>query len=120
VYVVRHTTPLEREAAQIAQNRAVLTTSGTAPVYTQTLFVWTSLEMEQIAGTIREAAKRFGLGEKLLRMHVRRGEIPSYTAGCKWSRVLFSDVERWLKSTRVPVTKHAEERVAELEREGRL
>jgi hypothetical protein len=75
---------------------------------------------EQVAGTIREAARRYGLGEKLLRRQIRAGAIPVYTADCRRPRVLFREVEAWLRSTVAPVTRHAEGRVAELlRREGR-
>jgi len=75
-------------------------------------------EQQQLFGTIRQAARRFGLGEKLLRRIVKAGAIPLYSAACNRPRVAFSEVERWLRSTRMPVTPHAQARVAEiLERE---
>ena len=73
-------------------------------------------------GSIPEAARRFGIGEKLLRRRVAEGEIPAYAGGTARLRVKFSEVEAWLRSTRVRPTSHAYTRVAEIERtekEGR-
>jgi excisionase family DNA binding protein len=71
-------------------------------------------------GTLPEAARRFGIGVKTLRRRAAAGEFPVYSGGTAWPRVKFSEVEQWLRSTRVPVTRHASQRVAEvLAREGR-
>ncbi len=65
-------------------------------------------------GTVRQAALRFGIGEKLLRQRIGAGEIPSYSAGTRRMRVRFSDIEAWLKTTRAEPRDAAEIRHAEL------
>jgi hypothetical protein len=70
-------------------------------------------------GTIPQAARRFGIGVKQLRKRAAEGAFPIYTGGTAWPRVKFTEVEAWLRSTRVPVTRHALRRVEEvLAREG--
>ncbi len=70
-------------------------------------------------GTINQAARRFGTGAKRLRTLAAAGAFPMYDLGTAWPRVKFSEVETWLRSTRVPATDHAAKRVDEiLEREG--
>jgi len=70
-------------------------------------------------GTLPQAAKRFSIGVKRLKRHARDGAFPTYTGGTAWPRVKFIEVEAWLRSTRVPVSSHASQRVREvLEREG--
>lgn len=70
--------------------------------------------------TIRGAAKRVGIGERVLREAVRRGDVPLYRAPGAWPRVAVAEVVAWLRAHRAPVTDHAERRLAEvLEREDR-
>jgi hypothetical protein len=50
---------------------------------------------------------------------MRRGELPVYVVGA-WPRLRWRDVVRWIEKQRVPITRHAERRVAEiLSREAR-
>jgi excisionase family DNA binding protein len=52
--------------------------------------------------TVREAAKRLGIGRHLLYRAAEAGELVVYDPGA-WPRVRLSDVEAWLKRTpRVP------------------
>ena len=62
-----------------------------------------------VSGTLPEAARRFGLGVKLIRRKAREGAFPVFDADTRRPRVFFADVERWLRSTRVRVgpTAHA-------------
>src|SRR5258706_11329625 len=79
-----------------------------------------TLSSDAVAGSIARAAARFGLGARVLRAAIKRGDVPAYSAGTKRLRVFFADVERWLRSTRVDPTEHARRRVEEvLEREAR-
>lgn len=71
-------------------------------------------------GTVPQAARRYGLGLRLLRRLVREGTIPAYSAGTQRPRVCYSEVEAWLRSTRLQTTDHARARIAELEAQGRL
>ena len=69
-------------------------------------------------GTVREACRVHGLGERPLRGAIARGEVPIYRPPRSWPLVRFADVERWLRSNVVRPTPHAEARVREiLERE---
>ena len=54
--------------------------------------------------TIPQAAKRLGIGVKLLRRRARGGAFPVYRPGTSWPRVRIADVERWVDSTRIRVT----------------
>lgn len=74
-------------------------------------------ESEAVYGTVPEAAHRFGLGVKRMRRLAREGAFPVYGADSAWPRVKFSEVEGWLRSTRVARTSHAEARVAEVIRQ---
>ena len=70
-------------------------------------------------GTFPQAATRFCIGVKRLKAHAREGAFPVYSANSHWPRLKFAEVEDWLRSTRVPVTSHASQRVREvLAREG--
>ena len=64
-------------------------------------------------GTLPQAARRFGIGLKRLRLRAAEGCFPIYTAESTWPRVKFAEVEDWIRSTRVPVTNHARARVEE-------
>lgn len=76
--------------------------------------------VQRTYGTLPEASRRFGIGLKKLRQRATEGCFPLYTGGTSWPRVKFAEVEAWLRSTRVPVTQHARQRVEEiLAREGR-
>ena len=71
-------------------------------------------------GTLPQAARLFGIGVRRLRRKADEGAFPLYSAGSAWPRVKFTEVESWLRSTRIPVTDHAAQRVDEiLEREQR-
>ena len=73
-----------------------------------------------LAGTARRAAARYGIGEKMVRGAMKRGELPAYRVGATKLLVFFVDVERWIRSMRVDPTAHARWRVEEiLEREAR-
>lgn len=70
--------------------------------------------------TIRAAARRVGIGERVLREAVRRGEVPIYRAPGAWPRVAVAEVVAWLRAYRAAPTAHAAARVAEvLAREAR-
>ena len=53
-------------------------------------------------GTVRAAARRFGISRETLGRAIRRGEIPAYVlpGHGRWRRVCFADVEE--HRTRVP------------------
>lgn len=68
--------------------------------------------------TIREAARRAGLGERPLRSAIRRGELSLHIVPDAWPRLHWPDVEAWLRSHRVERTSHARARVAEIEGRG--
>lgn len=51
-------------------------------------------------GTIPDAAKRLGIGRRQLVRAIDAGDVAAYQVG-GWRRVKFSEVEAWLRSTRV-------------------
>ena len=59
----------------------------------------------QLAGTIPQAARRFGVGVNHLRHVAKTGAFPIYDAETRRPRVFFADVEQWLRSTRVRPTR---------------
>lgn len=63
--------------------------------------------------TIPRAARRLGVGRRQLYRAVSQGELPAYRAG-GWRRVCWLEVLAWTQRQRVPVTRHAEQRVAEI------
>jgi len=65
-------------------------------------------------GTLREVARRFGIGLKTVRREARWGSFPVYSVGTGWPRAKFSEFEAWLRTTRIRPTGHAEKRVAEV------
>ena len=68
--------------------------------------------------TIPQVSRLLGISMKRLRSAARDGAFPVYDVGTSWPRVRVSEVQRWIESTRVPVTDHAAKRVDEvLERE---
>jgi len=70
------------------------------------------------AYTVPELGRLTGIGPKRLRRAIASGALPAYTASSAWPRVLWSDFEAWLRSTRVPSNDHAQARVrAVLQRE---
>ncbi len=70
-------------------------------------------------GTIPAAARRFGLGVKLMRRWAHNRVFPVYLVDSGWHRVKYSEVEAHIRSTAASPTTHAEARVAEiLDREG--
>ncbi len=70
--------------------------------------------VQRTYGTLPEASRRFGIGLKKLRRHAAKGAFPVYSGETAWLRVKFSEVEAWLRSTRVPVTQHACQLVEEV------
>ena len=69
--------------------------------------------------TIPRASRLLGISAKRLRVAVKDGAFPVYDMGTAWPRVRVSQVQRWVESTRVPLTDHAARRVDEvLEREA--
>ena len=69
--------------------------------------------------TLPTAAREAGIGVRQLRRAAAQGKVPVFLIG-GWSRVRWPDVLRWIERQRVPVTPHAEKRVAEvLAREAR-
>ena len=70
-------------------------------------------------GTYPQASRRFNIGVRRLRAKGRDGCFPVYGGAGSWPLLKFSEVERWLRSTRVAPTDHATKRVDEiLKREG--
>ncbi len=68
--------------------------------------------------TIPALAREYGIGEKTIRREAKRGSFPGYLVGTCWPRVRRRDFERWIGSTRAPVSRHAVRRLEEvLERE---
>ena len=68
--------------------------------------------------TIPALAREYGIGERTLRREAKRGAFPTYHVGTCWPRVRRRDFERWIGSTRAPVSCHALRRLEEvLERE---
>lgn len=63
--------------------------------------------------TLPRAAEHFGIGLKTLRRLVAAGDVPSYSAGTSWPRVKPSEVEAFIRSTRVRVSDHSRARVEE-------
>lgn len=53
--------------------------------------------------SVRQAAHRFGVGERRLRQAVRSGEIPGYQFGKRWIRVKTSEVNDWIQDQRVRI-----------------
>ena len=67
----------------------------------------------QAYGTIPQAARRFGIGVRLLRRVVLHdGLVPVYSASSLRPRVCFAEVEAWLRSTRVTPPPGAREHAA--------
>ena len=67
-----------------------------------------------VFGTLPEAARRYGIGLRTLRRAARVGAFPLYSAETTWPRVCFSEVEAWVRSTRIVPTAAVEARVAEV------
>ncbi len=68
--------------------------------------------------TIPALARAYGIGEKTIRREAKRGSFPRCLVGTCWPRVRRRDFERWIGSTRAPVSRHAVRRLEEvLERE---
>ena len=65
------------------------------------------------------ACRRAGIGARQLDRAIASGDVPKFLIG-GWPRVRWRDVVRWIESQRVPISRHAANRLAELEREGRL
>ncbi len=70
--------------------------------------------VQRTYGTLPEASRRFGIGLKKLRQLAAKGAFPVYSGETAWLRVKLSEVEAWLRSTRVPITQHACQRVEEV------
>ena len=70
--------------------------------------------------TIRTAARIVGVGERVLRAAVARGEVPVYRIPRAWPRVAVAEVTAWLHVHRAPVKDHGEARLrGALESEAR-
>ena len=72
---------------------------------------------EQVAGTVPQCARKFGIGVKLLHQLVDEGEIPAYSLPKYSNRrlVFFGDVERYLRREVVaPRGSRVESRVREV------
>ena len=70
--------------------------------------------------TIPHASRLLGISARRLRLAVRDGKFPIYDVGTAWPRVKVSEVQRWIESTRAPLTDHAAKRVYEIKtRESR-
>ena len=54
-------------------------------------------------GSIRAAARKFGISRETLASAIRKGEIPVYVlpGQVRWRRVRFADVETWIGGGRV-------------------
>ncbi len=69
--------------------------------------------------TLPEAARRYGLGAKLVRRAAKSGEFPVYRAGGAWPRVIATEFEVWIRSTRIPAAQgssaHVEHVLAKVE-----
>ncbi len=75
--------------------------------------------LDPVSGTLPDLNRRYRIGIKRLRRLAREGAFPVYTANTDRVRVIFSEFEDWLRSTRIEPTTHAKARVAEiLDREG--
>ena len=70
-------------------------------------------ETEPEFWTIPAAARRLGIGGRVLRGGIDSGGIPVYRVG-SWPRVRLAEVRHWIEAQRVPITNHARARVDEL------
>ncbi len=68
--------------------------------------------------TLPALAREYGIGVKTIRREAKRGSFPVYSVGTCRLRVRRHEFERWVRSTRAPVSRHAARRLKEvLERE---
>ena len=68
--------------------------------------------------TLPALARKYGIGVKTIRREAKRGSFPVYSVGTCRIRVRRHEFERWIRSTRTPVSRHAARRLEEvLERE---
>jgi hypothetical protein len=51
--------------------------------------------------TIPELARRARISPRKLRAAAQAGDLPTYSCGTAWPRVLWSDFLEWVRSTRV-------------------
>jgi excisionase family DNA binding protein len=49
--------------------------------------------------TLNNAAKRLGIGRRMLRLAIDRGELPVYVVGA-WPRLRLAEARRWVESQR--------------------
>ena len=72
--------------------------------------------------TIPALAREYGIGVKTIRREAKRGSLPVYSVGTCRPRARRHEFERWVRSTRTPVGRHAARRLEEVlerERSGR-
>ena len=71
---------------------------------------------------ISALAREYGIGVKTIRREAKRGSLPVYSVGTCRPRARRHEFERWVRSTRTPVGRHAARRLEEVlerERSGR-
>ena len=51
--------------------------------------------------TVRQAARRLGVGERVVRQAVRSGELPAFRLVQRTVRVKPADLDDWIKNRRV-------------------
>ena len=71
---------------------------------------------------ISALAGEYGIGVKTIRREAKRGSLPVYSVGTCRPRARRHEFERWVRSTRAPVSRHATRRLEEVlerERSGR-
>ncbi len=64
--------------------------------------------------TVRETAKRVGMGERAIRRAIERGELNLYRLPATWPRLRWTDVELWIQSFKVVTNPRASARVREI------
>ncbi len=72
--------------------------------------------------TLPALAREYGIGVKTIRREAKRGSLPVYSVGTCRPRVWREEFERWVRSTRAPLSRHATRRLEEVlerERSGR-
>jgi hypothetical protein len=55
--------------------------------------------------TLPQLNRETGIGLRTLRRALASGDLPAYSAGTAWPRVLRSEFDSWLASTRLPTIK---------------
>ena len=52
--------------------------------------------------SLRQAARRLGIAERVLRQAVRSGDLPAFKLGQRTLRVKPTDLDTWIQGLRVP------------------